>query len=330
MKKNMIIAGAGIIIILIIAVQIFTRHKSAVGINIMDDNQSIKAEDYKILNRIINFEDGSAGKYFSRLTANQYTIKFFKYLQYKYSKMSFDESLEAVEKYLRSIMDPDKADEMVALYKKFANFEKDFTGVSSKWAQPKNTEEMLQYLRDVQEYRRTYFGKELADELYGTMVKSQEYGIRKSTILNDTTQFGAEKEKQLKELKSQMWGSDASVLDSESEPFDRYQEKLSIYNKDLSLLADNEKKQRIRDYRSEFFTPEVVVKLEKIDDDAAMEKQKEDDYRKLEQKIMSDSSLSKEEKNSRIYNLQNDTFGSEEAEEFRRRENIKSGTENIK
>ncbi len=331
MKKKIIIASAGFIIILIIVLQIVSRNKSAVEVNIMGDNQSIKADDYKIFLKNINFEDGSPDKYFSRLTANQYTIKYFKFLQNKFSKMSFEENLAAVEKYLRSVMDPERADEMVALYKKYADFEKNFPNAVQKWHQPENPEEMIKYLRDVQEYRRNYFGKDLADELYGTIVKSQEYSIRKGSILNDSNKYGAEKEKQIKELKTQMWGNDASVIDSEAEPFDKYQEKLSTYNKDISDLSEPEKKQRIKEYRNEFFPPDVVAKLEKIDDDIVLEKQKEDNYHKLEQKILNDSGLTKEQKDSQIQALQKETFGEgDEAEEFRRREIINKETPSVK
>lgn len=62
-------------------------------------------------------------KYFSQTIANPNTVKFFKYLQMNIKAGNLDDHLKEVEKYLHSIMEQAKADEMFTLYKKFCNYE---------------------------------------------------------------------------------------------------------------------------------------------------------------------------------------------------------------
>ncbi|HNR89544.1 MAG TPA: lipase secretion chaperone [Spirochaetota bacterium] len=328
-KKKIIIAAAGILIVVIILIQVLKKDDPMGAVNIIDGSQKIDAEDYKLFFKNIRFEDGPTDKYFSKSIANQFTIKFFKFLQRKFGKMSFEDHLKAVEDYLNSTMDPRRAAEMYALYKKFAQYERSLMDTSKKWPTPKSPEDMIKYLQDVQEYRRSFFGKELADELFGTMVKTQEYGIRKNAIVNDKNLYGEEKEKRLKELKSKMWGADASAIDSELRPYDQYQEKLSVYDRDLSELPEAERTNRIKEYRNQFFTPEVVARLEKVDEQLANEKQAEEEYRRREQRIIADPNLTPEQKDSQIMYLQNEMFG-EEADAFRRREAIRQGLEEMK
>lgn len=328
-KKKIIIAVAGIIVVIVILLQVLKKDDPLGNVNIIQDKQSISGSDYKLFFKNIRFEDGPTDKYFSKSIANQFTIKFFKFLQRKFGKMSFEDHLKAVEDYLNSTMDPKRAADMFALYKKFALYERSLMDTSKKWPTPKSPEDMIKYLQDVQEYRRSYFGRELADDLFGTMVKTQEYGIRKNSIVNDKNLYGEDKEKKLKDLKSQMWGNDAATVDSDMKPYDQYQEKLQVYDRDLSELPDAEKQQRIKEYRNQFFTPEVVTRLEKVDEQLASEKSNEEEYRRREQKIIADPNLTPEQKDSQLMYLQNEMFG-EEADAFRRREAIRQGLENMK
>ncbi len=329
--KNHIVAAVAAAVIILIGISIFSR-KGGNGLpseSVIGAEHSVSAQDIKGFFQRIRFDEGNVGQYFSQSVVNPYTIRFFKFLQRRFREMSLEDHLRAVERYLHETMDARKADEMFRLYRQFTMYEKSITDAAKRWPTPKTPQEALSYLKNVQEYRRNYFGKEVADELFGLMVKNQEYRIRKGSIISDKNMYGADKEKQISELKQRMWGAEAGDVDSSMRPLDRYQEKLAIYDKDLSELGDQEKKARIREYREEFFTPEVVARLEQVDNKLEQEKVMEEQYRAEEQKIRNDVNLTGPQKEEKIRELQDQTFG-EEADAFRRRENIQKGLESVK
>lgn len=321
-KKKIIAIGVSCLIILV-GYHLFSRQSAEVPTNIIGKDKRVTPDDIRLYFKNMKFDDKDVSKYFSNDLVNPYTIKFFKFLQGKFSQMSLEDHLKAVEEYLRSIMPPKKAEEMFALYKKFTLYEKSLMDVTKKWGTPKTADEALNYLKNLQDYRRNYFGKDIADGLFGAEVKNHEYRVRKFSILNDKKMYGAEKEKQLKELQGEMWGRDSGSVDSNAKPFDRYQEKMVMYQKDLGELNDTDRKDKVREYRKEFFSEEVVARLEKVDEQIEGEKKQEEDYRSREAKIQSDLNLKPEEKEARIRALQEEIFGSEGADEFRRRENIR-------
>jgi lipase chaperone LimK len=267
----------------------------------------------------------AAGRYFPESAANSQTVRFFKSLQWKFREMGLEDHLKKVHDYLLSIMDPARAEEMFVLYKKFSKYEQNLAGTVRGWKQPANAEEALAYLRKLQDHRRDYFGSELADALWGAEVKIQEYRFRKGGILHDDSLTGAEKEQKISALKGDMWGTGDDAPDSFLKPFDRYTEKLQMYAKEMEGMKDAEKSGKVREFRKEFFDDEVIGRLEGVDAELAAEKQKEEDYRKKEFRIQSDVNLDANEKEQQILELQNQTFG-EEADAFRRRENIMKGS----
>ena len=292
---------------------------------VIPESRQITLEDVKINYSNVSFEDRNVENYFSKDIINSYTIKFFKHLQRKYKDMPLEKHLETVRQYLLSIMNRDRAESIFALYKKFTMYEIKLSDEMKNWENPGSPTEMLRYLRNLQDFRRQYFGDEVADLLFGPRVKSQEYQIRRSSIVRDDDLYGAEKEKRLQELNSQMWDNTGDAITSMQEPYERYQEKLEIYQKDLSELPGSEKEQKVDEFRKEFFTPETIERLEKVDQQLAAEKQTEEKYRQAEQKVKSDPNLTASEKDARIRELQKEYFG-EQAEAFRRREAIKEGS----
>jgi len=291
---------------------------------VIPESRDITLEDIKINYSNIHFENDSVDTYFSKDIINSYTIKFFKHLQRKYKDMPLEEHLETVRKYLMGIMNKNRAESIFALYKKFTMYEIKLTDEMRNWENPKSSTEMLRYLQNLQDFRRQYFGDEVADLLYGAQVKSQDYQIRRSAIMKNDELYGAEKEKKLQELNSKMWNDSNDPMSSMREPYEQYQEKLEMYQKDLNELAGTEKEQKIDEFRKEFFTPEVIERLEKVDQQLSAEKVAEDKYRTASQDVMSDPNLTESQKEKKIKELQKQYFG-DDAEAFRRREAIKEG-----
>jgi len=155
-------------------------------------------------------------------------------------------------------------------------------------------------------------------------VRTQEYLLRKGLVLNENS-YGAEKEKKLAALRRDIWGEKGSPLDEGRQPLERYNEKLQIFARDLGELSDEERAERVRSFRSEFFSEDVVRRLEKVDAEIATDVAREQAYRTREREIKSDSGLSDDEKTRILESLQREIFG-DDAESFKRREAIAEGS----
>ncbi len=127
---------------------------------------------------------------------------------------------------------------MFELYKRFLTYEKNLGETAKGWDPPRNPQEALNYLRKIQDYRRSFFGNDTADILFGAQVKHQEYNLRKQDIVNNRDLYGADKEKRIKKLREEMWGDEAGTIDNNLRPYDHYREKLAVYDKDLGELPN--------------------------------------------------------------------------------------------
>lgn len=331
MKNRKLLIGSFIAIVTLIAIVagyfIFSEQNEDIPANIISKDNKISFKDMKEYFSKNQFMSGTEdpNKYFSQTTTNIDTVKFFKYLQMHIKAGNLDEHLREVEKYLHSIMEPAKAGEMFALYKKFCNYEIELANKMQKWPHPKNADELIRYLQDIHEYRRETFGVEIADAMWGIEVKGQEYNIRKGAIVSDANLYGVEKEKRLSLLKDEMWGTGPDNIDgppqTDPEKFASYQEKQAIYQRDLQEMPEDRRLYKIREFRNEYFSPEQIIRLEQADEQIAAERKNEADYYAQEKAILNNPSLDNELKAEAIRELQDNTFG-EEAEAFRRRLNI--------
>lgn len=329
-KNRKIIAALGAVVLIVLVYFIFSRDGDGdLGANIIGNNAKVRAQDIHLNLKGIQFDNTTIGKFFSSNTITPFTVKFFKFLQRRFRDMDFEAHLRAVEQYLNASMDPQRAAEMFELYKRFLTYEKSLAETAKGWTSPRTPQEAVKYLRNIQDYRRNFFGNDIADVLFGAQVKHQEYSLRKQAIINEKNLYGADKEKQINKLRQDMWGEDAATIDSTLRPYDNYREKLAVYDKDLGELNETDKKAKVREYREQYFTSEVVERLEKVDVQLENEKQAEEAYRAKEQKIMSDPNLNQQEKDEKLQELQNELFG-EEAEAFRRRETIRKADEKFR
>ncbi len=274
--------------------------------NIIDKKYDITLENYQELFRVIDFKNVDAGKYFSDSILNNYTLKFLKFLQSKFMHMSDEEHMAAVEDYLYSIMEQEKAEEMFKLYQKFREYNAHQYEFAKNISSPENIEEMIIMLHDLHEDRRMFYGSETADALYGEEVKASEYDLRKMLICNNKYFSGAEKEERLHTLKHDMWGEDSS---EDLKPWDRYMEKMRIYEDDFNTMTAEEKRDKIKEFRNEFFPPEVTAQLERSDNYIETRDTKINEYRLTEKEILNDSYLSNQEKEAQIKALQKQMYG---------------------
>ena len=335
MKNKKLLIGSCIAIVTLIAIVagyfIFSEKNEDIPVNIISKDNKITVKDMKEYFSNNQFMSGTEdpNKYFSQTIANPNTVKFFKYLQMHIKASNLEDHLKEVEKYLHSIMEPAKADEMFALYKKFCNYEIELVDKMQKWPHPKTADELIRYLQDVHEYRRSVLGEETADAMWGIEVKGQEYNIRKGAILHDANLYGVEKEKKLSLLKDEMWGTGPENIEgppqTDPEKYTSYQEKQAIYQKDLQELPSDQRLEKIKEFRKDYFSSDQIARLEQVDAELETDRKKEADYYAQEKEIMNDTSIVGDQKAEVIRELQNSTFG-EEAEAFRRRLNIQKNT----
>lgn len=259
------------------------------------------------------------------------TLKYFKHVEHLFRKSTtLGEHFEAVKKYLFSEFSEEEALILLEAYENYLQCEMDLLEKFRNLTSASSTEEAIETLKQIQDFRRDRLGIELADKLFGANVKTKEYTFRRADIVGDDTLYGQDKEDRIKQLNEDMWGEDAEAVEEQPNDYNRYKEKIMIYKKDLEEIESEEDLQaKIREYRTEFFTPEVVKRLDEVDIQIASEEQNKSDYREKEKKILENTGLTERTKSKKIEALQSEMFG-EEVDAFRRRETMRIELEKMK
>ena len=259
--------------------------------------------------------------------ANPFTLKFFRYITSLFGN-SPDKAtaLARAREYIFSQLPPDEAAKVFALYQKYLDCEIALMDEQKKWKQPKTADEIVAFLHKVQEFRREQMGAEAADALYGPDVKTEEYRVRRGSIVGDPNLYGAQKEERIKALTADMWGDEAQAVEESAVDFNRYQEKLAMYKKDMAEMAtDADRAAMDHKFREQIFTPDQVKALDGVDAQLASEKKTEDSFKAARAQVEQDASLTPEQKAQRVKDLGTQMLGKEGAEELQRREAIEKG-----
>jgi len=323
-RKNIILLVAFVAGLAIIINILSENMNSGDGEYISSTSEKIGYNDVREYLSRSDFSGQRADEYFKTGLVNRFTLKFFKYLQGQFRNMDYDSHLESVRKYLYSIMDTSEADEFLELYKKYVDYENRVAKAINSAGTMRSADDYLELLKKMKALQVEMFGNENADIIFGAMMKSQEYPIRRGGILNNNTMYAAEKEKMLKKLNSDMWGEDAAQVENSRKPYVAYNEALSLYSRDMSEMNDAERQNKISEIRKNIFTDDVVKRLENVDKQLADEKLRDEQYSRDYNSIMNNSELSDADKTEEINNLQSRTYG-EGAESVRRIENLNKG-----
>jgi len=274
-------------------------------------------------------------KIFSEGLINSHTtLKYFKHLEYLFRKSTtLGEHLEKVKNYLFSQFPETEAQQLYDTYKKYLECEMALMDEYKNLSSVKSMSAALETLKKIQDFRRARLGDELADKLFGADVKAKEYAFRRADIVSNKDLYGKEKEDQLKKLDEDMWGDESKDVEAfkpdTPAAWQRFNEKQEIYKKDLDEISSPEaREEKIKEYRTAFFSPEVVKRLDAVDQQIAGEKQNEAQYRDKEKTIMEDNSITDDQKNQKIKKLQDQMFG-KGADAFRRRETMRTDLEKM-
>jgi len=311
MNKKVVTGIAGLLVLAFILYQFFSSDSGSAGNDyLVKDSRSISLSDIRNTLQKADFTGRKAKDYFSGEVVNSYTLRYFKFIQRKFSK----------EKNLSQ----EEAEQLYELYRKFVAYEDALAKKMKTWMSDPGAGSSLDVLRRMHQYQMEIFGEETALKLFGADIKAREYPLRRKHIIVDDSLYGHEKEERINKLNRDMWGDDANSIEARVKPVDRYREKMDIYSKDLGEMNAEEKAEKIRQFREELFTPEIVERLEKVDALLVARKEREARYRDEEQAVVNDPNLSEEEKKEKLAELQNRIFG-EDAEAFRRREALTRG-----
>jgi lipase chaperone LimK len=300
-----------------------SKKRGFVG-HIIDKGYRAQLQHSELDYRQENFRNEKVKEDFSGDIANEHTLNFFLHLdEICQSAVDLADNLERARQYLDSVLPPETADKMLKLYEIYLNYQ---IGLQDKMRDLGMTSDRLDNLARLQDYRREVFGKENADIIFGASVEAEEYSIRRSAIVYNDNLYAAQKEQQLKELNNDMWG-DELTSDAKVPEYTRYQEKLQFYKKDITELRTAEERQAfIQHLRAEVFDPVQRQQLDEVDRSIADEKMVKEQYLAQEKEILNNPDLNEKEREERIRELQDATFG-EEADAFRRRQAIEKGRE---
>jgi lipase chaperone LimK len=257
-------------------------------------------------------------------TATEKTLELFRFLQQRFAVKSINELAEHFNKvrgYLDAGFSESDASRLSEMYKKYMECVIELANNPTYRVTTPDPKLLLMMLYKGQSFRRDRLGKETADALFGSEVKEREYLLRRAMVIGDNTLYGKDKESRLQKLKYDMWGSQVISIAEDSNPYNRYQLKLALYQKDLSGLGEEQRRSKIEEFRKEFFPIEQIKKLREVDDQIAKEKEKMQRYRAAEKRILDSKDLTQKEKDKRTKALQEEFFG-KDAETFRRREAI--------
>jgi len=329
MKKKILIilATTAILVFVVFLLIAYLNH-------LHDKVQETYLENHYIFDKKFRIDktkiDSSSNKYLSHGTVTAEALKLFRFLEQRFAGKSIndlDDHFNKVRQYLYSRFKQQEAQTLFEIYQKYLKCQIEITNNSKYRITTEDPRHILSLLYMAHNLRRDKMGKENADALFGSEVKENEYLLRRAMILGNNTLYGKEKESQLQKLKSDMWGDKAISIGEDNNPYNRYQLKLQLYQKDLSELDENAYKLKIEEFRKQFFSKDQIRRLHEVDEQIAKEKENVERYRAAEKKILDSKDMTREDKDKQIKALQEKFFG-KDAEAFRRREIMYGGPKN--
>lgn len=287
------------------------RFADPVPINIITDHHDITARDYQDFMARREFDHPDHGALFANGVVTRQTIPFLNHLAMQYRELPEPGRTKAVNDAIIGLLGPgDRGDAMLEIARLHLANQREEAKHRIRWFSERDMEKVLVNLREMQDARRARFGRERADILFGTEIKSLEYTLRKHAITTDKKMPGREKEKRLTSLRKSMWGNEAATIDSWQTPAQRCGEKIALYENDFRDLDEDERLKRIRQIRLEFFPLDEVKRMEAADRRSAIARRRDREYYRRSRPILEDRDITDAEKSELLMNLQHEIYGS--------------------
>ncbi|MBF0202412.1 MAG: hypothetical protein HQK66_14110 [Desulfamplus sp.] len=240
------------------------------------------------------------------------------YFDYRDSK-DREEFMENIRKRLLGEFSHETAMKLIKIYEAYIDCELSIQEQIPAFGTPSNEADFLVIQNEIFTFRKNALGDELADRLFGDEYYRSIFKIMGKKIYDNDSLYGAEKEMQLKQLAAEIYGNDSG-----REPFDKtgeslYREKLLLYKKDMAEMNQAQRKQLIREFRKEYLSMEEIEAIEAAEDNLEISSQRDRNYDIFKNDILADPFLDADEKQEKIYELQQQIYG-DMADEIRRAE----------
>ena len=307
-----------------INIKSYAKHSEKKHTNAMKEEKTEINEPPKDNKTVVNEENEALKNFDYSTIINPNTIDYFKHLSVMFPGISsIDGHFDKIHEYLLKKYPKEEADALFHVYKKYFKCETELKNERVSWGFPKSSDEWINYVKNAYEFRLKNMGDKIGGLLFGTSYKKLSYKLKKAKILQDDTLYGADKEKWLEELGNEVWGDEyqGTIYSDVNSSFDLYKQKLELYKKDFEEMTDEEREEKLKEFRNDLLSPELVENMEKAEKRTAEGKQRFESYKSEEQSILQNQDLNEEQKQEKIKELQNKTYGTH-ADAFRRGQNI--------
>ncbi|MBF0229565.1 MAG: hypothetical protein HQK63_08260 [Desulfamplus sp.] len=242
------------------------------------------------------------------------------YFKYRDAK-DRNEFMDKIRADLLSEFPIETAEKLIKIYETYIDCELSIQEKMLQFEKPETPEDMLNMADEIFAFRKHILGDELAQRLFGEEYNMTSFKIMGSQIYNDNSLYGSEKEAKLRQLAAEIYGDQPDVAISDKTGESLYQEKLLLYKRDFEEMDEIEKKKKIREFREEYLPIEDIENIEAAELEIEANAKRDQNYDESKSAILNDSSLSESDKKAKIYEIQNQIYGSM-ADEVRRGEEM--------
>jgi hypothetical protein len=207
---------------------------------------------------------------------NQHTLNVATLFQSKFndSMNDLDFHYRQVENDLVTLLnDNASVEEFLSFYRDYSEFAiSQMYDPQPLWLEdPESIDEAISLNKAKQQYRRSVFGYDVADQVWGTELKEYEYKISAMKIVDDEN-YGPDmaiKGQLIADLQTNTW--EVGELDSaESMQIELYT-KVASHGEELLKMTTKERNAKINEFRLEIFPEKEAIRLNQIEDEMMKE-----------------------------------------------------------
>lgn len=225
---------------------------------------------------------------------------------------------QIVEAFIKSRYPYPDNEEMVKLFKAYSKYEEFLRNDESLNQLPIN--ERYDAMRKI---RKDMFSPTEQALLFGFEESSYDYHMELGSFIDSTANLSGDvRIERWQNLQAQMLGDYQEAYLDQQDPFDQYEVVEQLYSNEISSENGEEVQQQIRE---DFFGKEGAQRMKEVDIELAKEEQQIKSYEALEAEFLNNNKyLSDSEKENQLHQLRVDTLGKDLAEQYQRRQAIRS------
>jgi len=251
-------------------------------------------------------------------------LSLFKSLQRIFIKSTdLGSHLNDVYDYLMKNFDKKTAEALFKIYSKYIKCDQLLSSKMPSLTNVESLQDVLNAIDYVSDFRKDYLGDQLYNALYADSATKKKFIVKRNYILKNKDLYSYEKKAQIEDL-----NNENNTYAKEVEPvrpFDKYQEALNLYSKDLTEMSPDEIKEKKEALKEEIYPEGTLERLKLLHAKDSIYNKKVSNFYSNKEEIESDDSLTDKEKIEKLEKMQASTFTSNELDRFKRNEAIKKG-----